>query len=292
MTRRRRGFTLVELVVTLAVAGLVAGVLATVIGRPMLTYEAVGRRVRLVDGAENVLRHLERDVHKALPNSLRLAGGGTTLEIIPVLDGGRYRRQPGINPSTVDHTAAADWLDFAGDASFNLLGRFRDLDMTYGTALPAGTRIAIYSTDTLIYAAAVAGSSPGTITPVGTSITIADDGDEDQIQLSSAHDFLFESPEQRLYVVESPITYQCDLGAGTVTRYAGYGFAAAQPTNPAAAPLGSGRSALLAEGVTRCDFEYVAGTSSRNGLLTVDVAVEDEGERVNLFHQIHVENTP
>lgn len=290
--RKTAGFTLVELVVTLTIAGLLAGLLMTAIQQPILAYEDVARRARLVDGAENALHHVEREARSALPNSLRLAGGGTTLEFIPTRDGARYRRQPGVNPSTIDHTAASDVLAFTGDDSWNVLGRFRNLGFTYGVPLAAGNRIAVYNTSTNVYASAAADASPSTVTPSATNITVLDDGDEDQLTLSAAFDFLLESPDQRLYVIEPPLTYRCDTAAGTLTRYSGYGFHAAQPDDPAVAPLMTGSGALVVEGVSACTFSYVAGTSSRSGLLTLELGVSEGTETVTLLHQVHVDNAP
>ncbi|MCP5058606.1 MAG: type II secretion system protein [bacterium] len=290
--RRTTGFTLIELVVTLTITGLLAGLLMTSIQQPILAYEDVARRVRLVDGAENALHHVERETRSALPNSLRLTGGGGTLEFIPTQDGARYRRQPGVNPSTIDHTAASDVLAFTGDDSWNLLGRLQNLGFTYGVALGAEMRIAVYNTSTNVYASAAADASPSTVTPSATTITVLDDGDEDQLALSAAFDFLLESPDQRLYLIAPPLTYRCDTTAGTLTRHSSYGFHAAQPNNPAAAPLAGGSSALVVEGVSACIFTYVAGTSSRSGLLTMELGVTEGTETVTLLHQIHVENAP
>ena len=292
MSRARAGFTLVELVVTLTITGLLAGLLMTAIQQPILAYEDVARRSRLVDGAENALRHVEREARAALPNSLRLTGGGGTLEFIPTQDGARYRRQPGVNPSSDDHTAASDVLAFSGDDSWNLLGRFQNLTFSYGAPLGATTRIAIYPTNTNVYANAAADVSPSSVTPSTTRVTVADDGDEDQLSLSAPFDFLLESPDQRLYLIDTPLTYRCDVGAGTLTRYSGYGFHAAQPNTPGAAPLASGSSALLVDGVSTCSFRYLAGTASRAGLLTLELAVTEGTETVTLLHQVHVENAP
>ncbi|MCP3984741.1 MAG: type II secretion system protein [bacterium] len=288
----KAGFTLVELVVTLTITGLLAGLLMTAIQQPLLAYEDVARRARLVDGAENALVHVTRETRSALPNSLRLTGGSRTLEFIPTRDGARYRRQPGVNPSTIDHTAASDVLAFTGDDSWNLLGRLQDLSFSYGVPLGAGFRIAIYPTDTGVYASAAADTTPSRVTPSTTTITVSDDGDEDQLGLSAAFDFLLESPDQRLYLIEAPLTYRCDLGAGTLTRFSGYGFHSTQPDNPAAAPLTSGSSALVVEGVSVCSFTYLAGTSSRSGLLTMELGVTEGTETVTLLHQVHVENAP
>lgn len=291
MKRRASGFTLVELVVTIAISGIIAGVVGTIIQKPMLAYQDVERRSRLVDAARNSLIHLEREVRGSLPNSLRITAAGTILEVIPVVDGGRYRRQPGVNPGLADHTAASDWLDFSGDASFNVMGRLQDLGFAYGAALP-GIRLAIYNTNTSIYAAAATDTVPSVVTPSTAAITILDDVDEDQISLSGAFDFLLESPDQRFYLIGTPVTYRCDLAAGTFTRHSDYGFSATQPSNPAAAPLSAGSAARLADGISACQFVYTPGTSSRAGLLSLEISVAEGAEAVNLLHQGHVENAP
>jgi len=292
MRTRQEAFTLIELVVTIAISGIVAGLLASVIQRPILAYEQVGRRARLVDHAENALRHLERDVQAALPNSLRVSGSGAALEVIPVLDGARYRRRAGVNPSGEDHTADTDILSFSGDLQFNVVGRIRALTFSYGTQLAAGTRLAIYNTGEGTYAQAAAATEPGSITPGTTRLTVLNDGDEDQWLLSSAFDFQLESPNQRLFVVQDPVSYLCDATAGSLTRFSEYGYAAAQPTVATSSPLNAGSPGLLAEGVSQCSFAYVPGTSSRAGLLTARLSITEGSESIELLHQIHVGNAP
>ncbi len=292
MRARQAGFTLVELVVTIAISGIVAGLLASVIQRPILAYEQVGRRARLVDHAENALRHLERDVQRALPNSLRVSGGGAALEVIPVLDGARYRRRAGVNPSGDDHTADSDVLSFSGDLQFNVVGRLRALTFSYGTQLASGTRLAIYNTGEGTYAQAAASTEPGSITPGTTRLTVLNDGDEDQWLLSSSFDFQLESPNQRVFVVHEPVSYLCDTAAGSLTRFTDYGYAASQPTAATSAPLNTGAPGLLAESISQCRFSYVPGTSSRAGLLTARLSISEGSESIELLHQIHVGNAP
>lgn len=287
------GFTLIEVVLVIAISGVLAGVLTSFITRPMEGYRDLTLRAALVDESEGAVRRTARDVRAALPNSLRVSGDRLKVEMLRAVDGARYRAGPGTNPGTgVNHSAATDRLSFTGDSQFNVLGRFPNLSFTYGTALPAGHRVAIYSAGSWIWTDAAADANPGVISPSATSITLANDTDEDQIQLGSAFTFRFTSPRQRLYLTDGPLSYVCDLGAGTLTRYDGYAIVAGQPTDPAVAPLSGASSALVSRDVTVCDFGYDPGTPTRAGLLTIALSVSRGGEQVQLLHQVHVDNTP
>ncbi len=292
--RREAGATLVEVAVVLTLTSVLAGGMAVFLTRPMEAYRDLSRRAALVDAAEGALRRIARDVRRALPNSLRVAAGGTALEMLHVAEGVKYRREPGVNPGPQDHTAATDWLTFAtgGDDRWNLLGSFQALAFSYGVALPAGTRVAIHPTGPGVYADAALGANPGTITPAATTVTVLDDADEDQLQLSTPFEFRFESPQQRLFVVDGPISYLCDTGAERLTRYAGYGIVQLQPTAPAAPPLSGAASALVSKRLTACRFTWQPGTPQRTGLLTVELSLAEAGEQIRLLHQIHVENAP
>jgi MSHA biogenesis protein MshO len=282
-----RGFTLVEVIVVITLAAVVTGFTASLIREPLLAYNDVARRQVLVAAAEIGLERLARDVRRALPNSLRVAAGGTALEYLEVADGARYRSQP---DTGLMHPAPADVFELGAETSFNVLGRFGALMFAYGVPLPAGTRIAVYPTGASVWIDAATGASPGAITPAGTSITVVDDGDEDQIVLAAAHQFALASPRHRMFVVSGPVSYLC--AAGTLTRYWGYTVQAAQPTNAVLLPLAGAPSARLAEPVSACTFDYQPGTPQRGGLLTATLELADGSERVRLMHQIHVENVP
>jgi MSHA biogenesis protein MshO len=289
VSARTQGFTLVEMVVVIAIAAIVAGFSAVLIREPLLAYNDVARRRELVVSAETALERLARDVRRALPNSLRVAAGGQVIEYLEASDGARYRAGA---DAGLTHPAPGDVFEIGPETSFNVLGRFAALSFSYGAALPAGTRLAIYPTGPSVWSDAATGASPGVITPATTSITLLNDTDEDQLQLSAAHQFSLQSPQRRVFVVSGPVTYACAPGAGTLTRYWSYAVSATQPTDPTLAPLASASSALLANRVASCSFTYVPGTSTRGGLLTLALALSSGGEQVRLLHQIHVENLP
>lgn len=291
--RPETGFTLFEMVLVVAISSIIAGMLNSFIRRPMEAYRDMERRATLVDVAETALRRMARDVRASLPNSLRVSGDKRSLEILHLADGARYREDPGTNPTTSeDHTDPNDWLSFSGDTQFNILGRLSHLDPNYGQALTAGTRLAIYNTSTNVYTDAATSANPGVITPAATTITVTDDVDEDKLTLSSSFEFLLRSPRQKVYVIESPVSYICDLTGETITRYGSYNINAIQPTDPGVAPLSAAASALVTNRVAACEFLYDPGTPSRAGLLTIALTLSEAGEQIRLFQQVHVNNTP
>jgi len=126
--QRQHGYTLVELVMVITILGVVSSMMAIFMRGPIDAYFAVARRAALSDLSDTVFRRIERDVRKALPNSLRTpstAGANQCLEFIPTKIGGRYRS---------DDTAAGLSFD-AADTSFNMLWR--------NSSLPADQQIVI-----------------------------------------------------------------------------------------------------------------------------------------------------
>ncbi len=293
---RRAGFSIVELVTVIALTGILTVGLANVLQHPMNGYAAVSRRTELVALADLAITRMVRDLHGALPNSVRVSGDGRVLELLHTSGGGRYRAEPGVNEpggaDEVDHSNASDWLSFGGDTSFNLIGRFQNPSFVRGARLPSGSRIAIYPASSEIWTEAAFGANPGAITPASTTVLLFDDGDEDQLQLSVEHRFSLESPSARLYVVDTPITFLCDPTEGTLWRIDGYPVASAQPTDPALLPLSAGKRARAADLIEHCSFDYVPGTPSRSGLVTVALVLESDDERVRLLRQVEIRNAP
>ena len=228
-------------------------------------------------------------MRRALPNSLRLrtVGTGWALEMVNTVDGARYRDQ---NDDIVVLAGPAEILEFgAGDTDFNLLGTLGNLG-----AFAAGQRIVIYSTSpATLYQHAVTGSNPGIVTPAGANLTLSVSAlypTEQHIEIDNGvTDFQFaqQSPGQRLFVIDSPISYICNPATGRLRRHDSYGFNLVQPTAP------GGNSVSVVAQLLGCNMTYVIGTSQRGGILSIEISVGDgSGENVNLLHQVHVENVP
>ena len=294
MTNRSRqhGFTLIEMIVVIVITGIIAGIISTFITRPIEGYVNLSQRAALVYNAESAIRQMQHDIHIALPNSVRINTAKNALELLSTVEAMRYRTRPPGDATTR--------LDFASpDDQFDVFGNFSRLG-----SLPfssSSARIAIYNIGALDYATVpptpIAGANAyagpnaagaNVITPAGTTITVTDNGDEDQVSISPAFQFSFESPAQRLYVVDTPVSYICDTTAGTLTRYSGYNIQTTQPVPPASG------GTLLAENITSCDFSYQPGNSQRAAVvgLKLTLKVPGRSDRIQLLQQVHLENTP
>ncbi len=257
----------------IVITGIIAAVVGVFIRSPVEGYMDLSRRAELVDAAESALRLMARDIRRALPNSIRCtpdcdSGTATAIEMINTVQGARYRSAPPGTPAKV--------LSFTtADASFNVLGQF----LPTGTF--AGNHLVIYN---LGATGADAYNFDPVITPAG-SITITDDitppnTDEQTITLAAGHRFAFQSPRQRIFLVDTAIGYACNYGTGSLLR----------DTHAIGAAMGGGDP--VTRHISNCSFTYSAGTATRSGLVTLALTLTDSGESVRLLHQVHVDNAP
>jgi len=281
----QRGFSLMELIVVIVLLGILGGSAGLLVTTPMQAYNDQLRRQQLVDQGEMALRQIARDIHRALPNSLRVGGGGTVLEMVNTTDGARYRDEPG-----GVFTGEDDWLDFtAPDTSFNLLGRFST------ATLAAGERLVIYNTGPSdIYQDVTADNNPGIVTPSTTALALSLVGNEQRIGMSPAFRFSQRSPGQRIFVIDGPISYACNAAAGTLTRYDAYPYQLTQPGSDAVLSALSGvQSGPVVSSLSACRFDYNPGSAQRGGMVSMEISLANSaGESITLLHQVHVVNVP
>ena len=263
MHGKMRGFTLIELIMVIVIIGILGVMGSKMITLPMHSYFDQQRRTTLADNAESALRLMQRDIRRALPNSLRISGGGKVLELLHTSDGGHYRTQPASDGS-------GDVLNFtATDNSFDILGTLSNT--------PQG-ELVIYNL----------GQSPADAYAGDNRATLANTSSSSLIKLSTAKRFPLQSPQQRFFIVDTPITYRCDTASGHLLRYSGYTITAAQPNPPSGV---SGQ--LQVNHLSDCSFSYTSATANRAGLLTLQLNLTDaSGESVRLIQQVHVDNLP
>ena len=268
---------MVEMVVVIAIAGIVASMVAVFIRSPVQAYVDTARRARLTEAADTALRRLARDLRTALPNSVRVTAVGTTmyLEFIPTVGGGRYRQYPtaagGGNP-----------LDFSSaDGAFDVIGPVPVYGNTH--------QVVVFNLGPGSAADAYAGNNRAAVTSSNANAALFSTDTAAHTLTFAATTFPQPSPAARFHLVDTPVTYECNPGAGELRRYRAYPFSTVQPMPPGA----GGVAEVLAAGVAECTIAYDPSvTRTRTGLVTLWIRLEEEGESVRLVHQVHVQNLP
>jgi MSHA biogenesis protein MshO len=276
------GFSLIELVVVIALSAIVAVFMVFFLTTPVESYFAQTRRADLVDSADRILRSIRTDVRTALPNSVRQSAGGgvLALELLSTNGVARY-----YGPGDKQYLGGAQQLTEelaigSADQSFYTLGLFSPSN--------AGSYLAIDNqVPPLAYA-----SGAGVMTPPGTAFTLAAVGAtaEDHVQFTAAPGMNFgtASPTHSVFLVSGPVSYLCDTNAHTLERYSGYAPAAAQPTTNAQLLAAGATASMIAQNVSACTVTLVAAPVSGkfNQLVILNITLSNSGELLQVFHEI------
>jgi MSHA biogenesis protein MshO len=294
--RPERGVTLIELVVAIVIVGIIVAAVAFFL-TPLRQGTDIAARAELTDIADNALQRMGRDVQLALPNSVRPKTAGTSrfLEFIAVRTAGRYRAGgggpvAGANCPDDDTTLVApaenDQLSFdlpAGDSCFKTIGKLP------GTFV-AGDQLVLNNYG---FPGQDAYETAGTLNRVPIDAVDTSETNRDRVSFAPTTFVraLHDSPGKRFFVISGPVTYECDLAGGRIYRHSGYALSAIQPTTF------GGTTALVAEHVTNCEFDYASNVSAQLGLLTVRLELQRQlfggtTETVSLYHAVHVNNAP
>lgn len=297
--KRSQGFTLVEAIVVLVLTGVLAGVAVLFIRRPVQAYVDSAARAEMADVAEIALRRMAREIHGALPNSIRFTviNGISYLEFIPTKAGGTYL--------AADDGAAASAhpLDFVstGANSFDIVGPVPAVPY----ALAPGDSIVVYNLGTGFTNSDAYALNPGNRITVDT-VTTNNAGVTTVTYKDSPNPFakggsVNNSPRHRFTVATTPVTFACEsdpaTGGGRLTRFWDYDFQPGQ-VNPAS--IKGVKSALLATNVYGCQFSVTATANQQTGLVGLAIALARPDpqaagnalETATLVQQIHVDNTP
>lgn len=282
------GFTITELVVAIAVIGIIAAMGAIFVKPAIDAYASQQRRAELTDVADTSLRRVARDIRLALPNSVRSTTTGSIyLEFLLTRAGGRYRAQQ--DDGTV---AGEDVLDFtAADGAFDMLGRLADLGVTVASG---SDRVVVHNLG-IAGADAYNGDTTALINGVADASGLGGAAGEERISFSVPKQFPLESPGRRFQIISGPVTYECRTpgtaageGTGFLLRHDGYAITTVWP--PAAPPTAG--PAVLASYVSGCSLGYTTLALQSRGVVSVALQLTRGGETATLYREIHVNNVP
>jgi MSHA biogenesis protein MshO len=256
-----RGFTMVELVVVIAVLGVLSVGSVRYLHHVAEGHASAGRRAELAGTARTALARLRVELEGALPASVRASGD--CIEFVPVLAASTVVEAPVGVPAATMRLAALD-------------------DATVTSA-----RLAVNPTSA---AAVHALSHTGIVSPVAV-LSAPDAGNVVTATFGAPHAFVALGGTGRVFAVGDPVSFCVD---GTrLFRYAGYAFSATQPAVAAlpASPPGRG---LLASDVEpgATPFAVDGAALARSALVEVSLPLARDGDVVREREWVHVRNAP
>ena len=295
---KARGFTLIELVITMVISMIIASAIMKVISRPFETYASSSHRAKLINSANVFLSRFANEVSNALPNSVRVGCSGECLEFLSTLSGGRYRRDAPGASLTFNSSYPPDSFDVLGPLMNNdniVTGSNAD-DCQQGNA----SCLVIYNT----------GANNNNAYALDNIATITDISPSDNPNLiefnndfnnnGSAQVFPSPSPEQRFQIVTGPVTYLCDTTNNTLQRYTGYPITEDHTdvdTDGELTAFTNTQRSLVSNKLSDCSFSYDPGAPTRSGVVTLSLTLTENlytghSENITLLQQAHVNNAP
>ena len=280
---KMRGFTLVELVMVIVITGILAATLTVFLKPSVDAYVDSSRRADLTDMADTALRRIAKDIHSAVPNSVRSVSA-SCFQLVPTISGGRYRmasdtlNDVGI-PCSPSVTCSAPLDASKATTVFDVLSPL--------STVPAQNDWVVIDNQNAgdVYSGANrAQISAALTTPRGTDglhrITVSSK------QFPSGYD------GGRFVVVanaEQSVFYNCNGGilyrgvpTGSFTQLADQNA------------CNNAGGAIVATDVANCTFVYSpnAGATQQSGFVWMRLELERAGESVVLSHGVHVDNVP
>ena len=270
---RLRGFTLIEMVVTLMVSAIMAVGVISYIGDSISGFSASGQRSRLAAAGRIAVDRIAMEIYNAVPNSVRAQG--QCVEFLPT-------------------AAATSYIDapfYAGAESSAGADSFQAVHPTGGELAEAVYAVIFPINTESVYAAANPGPL-GAIEAVDESLLAEG---RVTIELAQAHHFNRRSPLDRLYLAAQPVSFCVDNGL--LFRYQNYGIHQDQcgPDTPDCLPSQLPDRMLISgpldnTGLTA--FRVDSATLRRNALVTINLNFADQDDIVNMRHEVMSRNVP
>jgi len=264
MAVKQNGFTLIEMVVTIVIIGILGVGITNFVGRTTQGMIDIAERQQVATIGWIVSEKVSRELRLALPNSIRMNAANTCVEFVPTIAGSDY-----LSFSILTAVSSFETVPFPNYIS-------TDVNTTYD-------RVAIYpNTITNLYSL----PDPGTISGLMNQLSAGTTSGAITLELAASHQFMTDSPTNRLYIVQDPIMY-C-FSSGFLYRYNEYGYHATLPTGTTLK-----NQTVMGSRLNSGTFVYTAGALLRSAIVTMNFNVAGiNGATQAINQEVQIRNVP
>jgi MSHA biogenesis protein MshO len=259
---RQRGFTFFEMIAVMVILGIIGSIGSSFVVTSMNAYRTAEMHQRLKQRVGLTAEQMSRELRMAAPNAIRVSASGNCIEFMPIVAAALHLNllpTPENGQPQTNTIGTSQFTLGMGTARYAVVAPYFPSEV-YTSAVPSA-----------IKAMAALAASPYTAVP-----------------LASNHQFLRNSPTQRVFVVDDPVRF-CVAG-DTLVRYSDYGLLTAALTD--ADP--GGTSALMSHEVEAIStaFSLSPGSEENNVKVLINLRFRRDGQSLDLVHQVGVKNVP
>ena len=253
MIIKKFGFTLIELIITIVLLGIVSGLGIGIALNVFRGYSDSKIKNFLFLEAKFTIERLDRELRNSIPNSIRT--NGSYLQYILLKDGFYYR-------------------DNSSDNTKKTLIVYQDNFSNYAII---GDNISIYNLkNTDIYTNNISSQKKYTISQINML-------SQDNWSVSLNHGIVRNSPYNRLFLILTPVTIFQD--GNKLKRCFGYNLVDTTGIN-------EGTCNVLSSYIKNISFQYQPGTTRRNAMVKIAITYKKSDITLTYNHEVHLRNVP
>ena len=250
----RKGFTLIELIITIVLIGIVAGLGVNIIVPIVTGYTDTRNKNFLYNEAKFSFERIDRELRNAIPNTIRVSSDNTSIQFALFLDAAYY-----------------DNVSNNGDNTDNI-----SYDGTDN--LTIGSKISIYNTASNYFF-----TNTSSEQRIYTINALTTSGSNKIAKLDK--EIISNSPYKRLFIINTPVTL-CKQG-NNILRCFGYQIEDDYHCND-----GTGTCNVLTSYVNNVSFQYIAGTTERTAMVKISLTLTKDDLTLTYNHEVHIRNVP